>query len=433
MATLKSLTIGGQKFEVQQGGVAEGGFKGLKENLPVLGLGKMGFCTDTGELFIGSSEGNTLYAKAERNIKYQGTINNTATGNLPLALKEFIAFNFESLQASAKLNLLELKVIYKGVTYSNKDPLLGTQAKEWVYYFLGINPTLEPLAASLEQITTAQELEFNMYWEHGQYEPNMPLSGYPYFMDFELQIKMYPKRDFYPWDEVAVNGSIYYGIDSWDYSLPSINEILRARFYNVEGTQDNLDTDNYELIIEAKEIAFQKPFNKQLELHKYMNGLGQFIPYQVKEDVNTLTSAAPFPYTRPYGIRMYTDSKTLDIPKIISSVVKRVTVIESNVGATSLTLGTDNGSDAKWATVYRIKKAFVINIPLETGVNSFSCPIGTEITFIRETAGVIEFVPLTNVTLISKSNHRKISVQNGVATLTKIGSNSWLLTGDLGA
>ena len=34
--------------------------RGLKVNLPTLEEGELGFCTDTGELYIGTSEGNVL-------------------------------------------------------------------------------------------------------------------------------------------------------------------------------------------------------------------------------------------------------------------------------------------------------------------------------------------------------------------------------------
>ena len=34
--------------------------RGLKDNLPTLLVGELAFCTDTNELFIGKSTGNTL-------------------------------------------------------------------------------------------------------------------------------------------------------------------------------------------------------------------------------------------------------------------------------------------------------------------------------------------------------------------------------------
>jgi hypothetical protein len=71
---LKSITIGGQKFEVEQGGITEGGYKGLKENLPVLSLGKFGFCTDTNELFVGSSEGNICLSVGEKEEEIEFSI-----------------------------------------------------------------------------------------------------------------------------------------------------------------------------------------------------------------------------------------------------------------------------------------------------------------------------------------------------------------------
>lgn len=34
--------------------------RGVKSALPVLDIGELGFCTDTGELFVGTSSGNEV-------------------------------------------------------------------------------------------------------------------------------------------------------------------------------------------------------------------------------------------------------------------------------------------------------------------------------------------------------------------------------------
>jgi hypothetical protein len=38
--------------------------QGLKANMPLLHMGELGFCIDTFELFIGSSDGNKILAEA---------------------------------------------------------------------------------------------------------------------------------------------------------------------------------------------------------------------------------------------------------------------------------------------------------------------------------------------------------------------------------
>mgnify|MGYP001309173530 CR=1 FL=1 len=62
--------------------------------------------------------------------------------------------------------------------------------------------------------------------------------------------------------------------------------------------------------------------------------------------------------------------------------------------------------------------------PLKSGVN-------TCIAFLRVGAGSVSFIPADEVTLRAPYNANKITVQYAPCTLTKIGTNTWLLAGNV--
>jgi hypothetical protein len=60
-------------------------------------------------------------------------------------------------------------------------------------------------------------------------------------------------------------------------------------------------------------------------------------------------------------------------------------------------------------------------------------PIGTQILVARQSTGDVTFLPTIGVTIRSAQNYLKLNNQYSVASLIKIATNSWLLTGDLKA
>lgn len=75
--------------------------------------------------------------------------------------------------------------------------------------------------------------------------------------------------------------------------------------------------------------------------------------------------------------------------------------------------------------------ATTIYIP-ENASNSFK--IGQKVEILRLGAGSVEIAPVSaTVTLNSKLSNRKIAAQYSGAVLTKVGTNEWLLIGDLTA
>jgi hypothetical protein len=73
--------------------------------------------------------------------------------------------------------------------------------------------------------------------------------------------------------------------------------------------------------------------------------------------------------------------------------------------------------------------AATVTIPAN-GTTAF--PIGTQITVIRNSAGV-QFVPDTDVILLSDSSKQYLATQYSAGTLIKRGTNTWYLIGNLSA
>ena len=71
----------------------------------------------------------------------------------------------------------------------------------------------------------------------------------------------------------------------------------------------------------------------------------------------------------------------------------------------------------------------VITIPLET-----TFPAGARVDILQIGSVQTSVAPISaSVTLNSKSNNRKLVGQYSAATLIKVGTNSWVLLGDLTA
>jgi hypothetical protein len=69
-----------------------------------------------------------------------------------------------------------------------------------------------------------------------------------------------------------------------------------------------------------------------------------------------------------------------------------------------------------------------LTIPLNASV---PFQIGQRIDIIRSGSGAVRVLPASGVTLNSKNNARFLSGQYSAATITKVGTNSWILIGDL--
>jgi hypothetical protein len=61
----------------------------------------------------------------------------------------------------------------------------------------------------------------------------------------------------------------------------------------------------------------------------------------------------------------------------------------------------------------------------------YPAPLGTTLAFVQASSGQLDFDPSGGVILRSKNNHRKVAAQWSSAALQKIGTDEWLLIGDL--
>jgi hypothetical protein len=69
-----------------------------------------------------------------------------------------------------------------------------------------------------------------------------------------------------------------------------------------------------------------------------------------------------------------------------------------------------------------------ITIPLNSSV---PFPIGQRIDIIRSGEGLVHIVPAGGVTINSREGKRYLSTQYSAGTITKVGTDSWILVGDL--
>lgn len=93
--------------------------------------------------------------------------------------------------------------------------------------------------------------------------------------------------------------------------------------------------------------------------------------------------------------------------------------------SSSFTLGlTDMGNTIGGTSA----SATVVTIPLNSSV---AAPIGSEIDFYQYGTGQVSFAVTAGVTLRSKSGYVKMGSQYSGATLKKIGTDEWILWGDL--
>lgn len=105
------------------------------------------------------------------------------------------------------------------------------------------------------------------------------------------------------------------------------------------------------------------------------------------------------------------------------------TILRSpSVSANAYTLvATDAGNSLKISE----STATTVYIP-ENASNSFK--VGQKVEILRLGSGAVSIAPVSGaVTLNSKASNRKIAAQYSGAVLTKVGTNEWLLIGDLTA
>lgn len=83
--------------------------RGLKANLPILQVGEFGYCTDTRELFIGSTEGNVLIGGEEMRIVVKDSFSGT-TGMTKTYTEDMVGFSLNNESTS------DMSFVINGIT-----------------------------------------------------------------------------------------------------------------------------------------------------------------------------------------------------------------------------------------------------------------------------------------------------------------------------
>jgi hypothetical protein len=100
-------------------------------------------------------------------------------------------------------------------------------------------------------------------------------------------------------------------------------------------------------------------------------------------------------------------------------------LVVTPASGTSYTLSLDDRGDL----VQTIGSSAVsVIIPTDASV---LFPTGTQILLVQGGEGQLTVTGAVGVTLVSEGNRRKIKSQYGVASLIKLSSNRWLLTGNI--
>ena len=150
-------------------------------------------------------------------------------------------------------------------------------------------------------------------------------------------------------------------------------------------------------------------------------------PTAVKAAYDKASTAAT---TSVVGIVQLSDS-TSETSSIKAATPTAVSTLKQTVDSSTKTADyTLDPADAGKIIIMNVSSSTsIITIPLET-----TFPAGARVDILQIGSVQTSVAPVSgSVTLNSKSNNRKLSGQYSAATLIKVGTNSWVLLGDLTA
>ena len=111
-----------------------------------------------------------------------------------------------------------------------------------------------------------------------------------------------------------------------------------------------------------------------------------------------------------------------------SKYITGAEIVTKNINTYSTTLNNLVLADANRIVKVDNSSANDLRIPTNA---SHAFPIGTEIIVIQYGTGQTTIAPTSGVTMHSNGGKNKILAQYGVATLYKIDTNEWVLSGDI--
>jgi hypothetical protein len=150
-------------------------------------------------------------------------------------------------------------------------------------------------------------------------------------------------------------------------------------------------------------------------------------PTAVKAAYDKASTAAT---TSVAGIVQLSDS-TSETSSVLAATPTAVSTLKQTVDSSTKTANyTLDPADAGKIIVMNVSSSTsIITIPLET-----TFPAGARVDILQIGSVQTSIAPVSgSVTLNSKNNNRKLSGQYSAATLIKVGTNSWVLLGDLTA
>jgi hypothetical protein len=186
-----------------------------------------------------------------------------------------------------------------------------------------------------------------------------------------------------------------------------------------------------ESVMDAKGDLIVGTGNNELDNLSVPGGSNGYILTANDATATGLSWAAPAAAsTASPGVVQLSDS-TSETSSIKAATPTAVSTLKQTVDSSTKTANyTLDPADAGKIIIMNVSSSTsIITIPLET-----TFPAGARVDILQIGSVQTSIAPVSgSVTLNSKNNNRKLSGQYSAATLIKVGTNSWVLLGDLTA
>jgi hypothetical protein len=440
---VKALRLYGERFEIEQGGASSGtSYKGLKSNLPILSPGNFGFCTDTNEMFIGTSVGNKLYAIADKEITRvsftTGWNGNTFELSYPEESKEEIeekiakhAGNFFKALQFGNANV---KIKFRDATLSQSDfEIINDPQNYNIFYEHLLNNADSNI---LRKEETSNPSFFNYFFEEKIFY-NVQLSNYNYNETTEEYESLY--------------GQSIFGFGSLTFALKkttplgtligkkNINNFEAASSYEKQTFEiilnDELTYVDFYSSIDFDSLEFD-PINDRIEFTLEYKNL------KLVESEENLTNVFNIPTRVNLGITSFDYNRDQQhFPRktiaINYNLVAQNITFKTPIEIVALIKNSNKNQSSSFTIDYNTTATTHIYSIAQITLPANSLDIvNREFKFIKMGTGIVQFVAENgNVTIRAKNNGRYISPQYGVVTATCLYASSttstWLLEGDI--
>jgi hypothetical protein len=204
--------------------------------------------------------------------------------------------------------------------------------------------------------------------------------------------------------------------------------------YDIEASIAAISTETSAVVLEsvmdAKGDLFVGTGNNQLD-NLTVGSNGYILTADDTQGTFGLKWAAPQAATTSQpGVSQLSDS-TSETSSVKAATPTAVSTLKQTVDSSTKTANyTLDPADAGKIIIMNVSSSTsIITIPLET-----TFPAGARVDILQIGSVQTSVAPVSgSVTLNSKNNNRKLSGQYSAATLIKVGTNSWVLLGDLTA